>query len=278
MPSASQTALDSSPSQEKALSKSPVVVILTVAAFLSALASGWSLARLLARGEQVENRRVMLSGGTLAILHAIEEAELTTQALAAHENTELSTLTESIGKLKTQLTELDNQVAEAQKKVADFDKFTGDAETRRKGFITEKQQMDVILEKFIEADAEHAQYEETLKTVMAQTGDTLSPETLGQWKRDREKLTADASSKVERARTTLNQLKTKQNEWNTGKEKFTPDQQKTVQKQLRALFDESKKDLEEARAAVNNITTPLQEMIAAQRKQLRDAVQSMAKD
>ena len=64
----------------------------------------------------MENRRAMLSGGTLAILHAMEEAAYTTQALAARENTELSILMETIGKLKTQLTDLDNQVAEAQKK------------------------------------------------------------------------------------------------------------------------------------------------------------------
>ena len=278
MPSASQTALDSSPSQEKALSKSPIVVILTAAAFLSALACGWSLARLLAKDEQVENRRVMLSGGTLAILHAIEEAEMTTQALAARQNTELSALMESIGKLKTQLTDLDNQVAEAQKKVADFDKFTGDAETRRKGFIAEKQQLEAMLVKFKDADAERAKYEQTMQAAMVQTGGNLTPETLGQWKSEREKITADASSKVERARTTLKQLKAKQTEWNTGKDNFTPDQQKSVQKELRALYDGSIKELEAARSAVTNIATPLQEMIAAQRKQLQEAVQSMAKE
>ena len=278
MPSASQTASDSNPSQEKALSKSPIVMILTAAAFLSALACGWSLARLLARGEQVENRRAMLSGGTLAMLHAIEETEFTTQALAARQNTELSTLMDSIGKLKTQLTDLDNQVAEAQKKVADFDKFSGDAETRRKSFISEKQQMEAILAKFIDADAERANYEETMQATMAQAGGNLTPESLGQWKLEREKLTADTSTKVERARTTLNQLKAKQTEWNTGKEKFTPDQQKKVQKELRTLYDESIKELEAARAAVTNIATPLQEMIVAQRKQIRDAVQSMAKE
>ena len=258
--------------------KSPIVMISAAAAFFSALACGWSLSGLLTRGDQMENRRAMLSGGTLAILHAMEEAAYTTQALAARENTELSILMETIGKLKTQLTDLDNQVAEAQKKITDFDKLSGDAETRRKGFIAEKQQMEAMLVKFKDADAERAKYEEAMQAAMVQPGGNLTTETLGQWKIEREKLTADASSKVERARTTLNQLKAKQTEWNTGKDNFTPDQQKTVQKELRTLYDDSIKELETARSSIANIATPLQEMIAAQRKQLQQAVQSMAKE
>ena len=80
-----------------------MVMTLLAVSFISALACGWGLFALFALDTTEPAARIPLAGGSLSLLHALEDSQQTRQILAQKGNTEISALKEAVQALESLL-------------------------------------------------------------------------------------------------------------------------------------------------------------------------------
>ncbi len=250
------------------------MLLLGAGALLSAIASGWALSSLFTTANTGLAARAFLSGGALPLLHAQEEREKAAQKLAGAKNAEIAVLTSTVDGLKSQLTALDTQVHESQKMLNDLEKNSGDEELRKKSVLEEKSRLEKLWAAFVDADKERRTADTAKQAAMATSMPSVP--SLDQLKSEWPDVT-EATEQIAAAKKSFTDLNAKKTEWETGKDTFSPDEQKTMQSELRSMHDDTSKKLKAAREAVAKVEKPLNEKIAAQKSLLEKAKSDMKK-
>ena len=255
-----------------------MVMTLLAVSFISALACGWGLFALFARDTTEPAARILLAGGSLSLLHALEDSQQMRQILAQKGNTEISVLKEAVQALESLLATLDTQVQSQQKTLAELEKSSGSAEEAKKARIEEKKRLEAIVAAFKLADQERLKAQQTMMMgTLPPLPGGITAQSLDQWKKEWGDLTQEAADMIQKASASLETLAAKKDEWEKGKDSFPSDKQREMQNELRSLHAAAGKDLVAAREAVQKMTKPLQDKIAAQKDLLDAAIKSMPK-
>lgn len=264
-------AKDGVPRSAGAPIRHPLTLAVLGLAFLAATLGAFGLGSRLTSSNADESTVSRLAAGSLALLHARMEQQALMASLRSSGNVEISTLTAEVTALETKL---NNIMSEVKKKKDEFEKLTEqttNSESRRQALLAEKPRLEKIKKAFEAALSKKEQADAAIKAAMGTTGMTLTQANFTAWQQDWVRESKEAVDAISQARVSLDALRTKEDQWNKGKDTLSPDQQKELQKDLRSLHAETTAKLKEARdnaaAAEQKLTT----LITNQRQQLEKA-------
>ena len=268
MSSPPATAQDGIPRSAGAPIRHPLALTALGLAFLAATLGAFGLGSKLTSSSAADSKGSRLAAGSLALLHARLEQQALMASLLSSGNAELSTLTAEVTALETNLNKIVSEVEKEKASVATLTEQTTNSESRRQALLAEKPRLDKIRKAFDAALAKKKEADAAIKAAMGTTGMTLTPADLTAWQADWDLESNEALAKIKDARDSLAGLRTKEDQWMKGKDTFTPDQQKELQKDLRSLHAETTAKLKAARETATLAEQKLTTLITNQRQQL----------
>jgi chromosome segregation ATPase len=240
-------------------------------AFRAATLGAYGLGSRLSNPSSGESTRNRLAAGSLALLHARMEQQALMASLMSSGNAEISTLREEVTALETKLNNLLSEVENKKHEIDELTKRTTDSESNRKALLLQKPRLEKISKAFDAALAKKKEADAARNAAMGTTGTTLTPEHLEAWKEDWKQESNEADDAIEKARFSLEALRTEEDQWNKGKDTLSPDQQKQLIEKLESLHKETTDKLKDARVKAAAAVKNLIPLIEKQRQQLEKA-------
>jgi hypothetical protein len=275
MTSTAQPTLDPAPSSGSPAWRSPIAIVLAAGGFIAAVMSGMALSSWLLKGDAgSQSASTVLASSSLPLIHAQDEAERFQQEQLSSQDQELSVLKKEVDSVNLKLQDLTTRLQESQAKLALAEKGAGDAQKRKTALIAEKDRLDKLLADIRTTEAESAKAAKAIQ--MASTPEDLSglpPGALDDWEKEWKALAADAETKVQAAKLSLDSLKKKHVDYESRKDSLSQAEKTQLAGELKSLNSETQAALKSAREAAPKATTALQESITSRRKLLEAAIQ-----
>lgn len=271
MSSPPATAQDGVPQSAGMPLRHPLALAALGLAFLAATLGAYGLGLRLTNSSSADDTSRRLAAGSLALLHARLEQQALMTSLLNSNNAEISKLTAEVTALETNLNKIVGEVKTKKDEIANLTEQTTNSESRRQALLAEKPRLEKITQAFDAALAKKKEADAAIKAAVGTTGMTLTAADLTAWQADWESESKEALEKIKDARDSLAGLRTKEDLWIKGKDTFTPDQQKELQKDLRSLHADTTAKLKAARETASATEQKLTTLITTQRQQLEKA-------
>lgn len=271
MSSPPATAQDGVPPSAGTPLRHPLALAALGVAFLAATLGAYGLGSRLTSSGTAEGTGSRLAAGSLALLHARLEQQALIASLTSSGNAEIFQLTAEVTKLETDLKDKTSLVEKKKADVVSLTEQTKNSESRRQALLAEEPRLKNIQQAFDAALKKKKAADDAIKAAMGNPAGMLTTADLTAWQAEWDRESKEALEKIKEARDSLAALRTKEDQWNKGKDTFTPDQQKELQKELRSLHTETSTKLKTARNTAAAADQKLSSLIATQSKQLETA-------